>query len=175
MKPLIFFALLANLFICSCCKPDKISLKGIIPVDTAKKLVRNFDERVFRRTDRYGFNDTRCVWFPIEQLENLVKKVKCEKGDGVRFYLAAYNVNCMPDSMYNTNYLDHTTLIMVSTFDSVDHPIPGSTRHRHFDYFGKKENGTHIGAILTSDPQNRGEMCPPPNICADEGALLFQP
>jgi hypothetical protein len=175
MKPLIFFSLLANLFICSCCRPDKIELKGIIPIDTAKHLVHNFDERSFKREDRLGFADTRCVWFPIKQLEKLVQKIKCEKGDGVRFYLAAYNVNSMPGAEYDNLYRDHTTLIMVSTFDSVDHPTPGSTRHRHFDYFGKNKNGIDVGAILTTDPENRGEMCPPPNICAEEGALLFQP
>jgi hypothetical protein len=166
MKPLILFFLLANIFICSCCQPDQIVLKGTLPIDTAKKLIRNFDERVFRRTDRYGFNDTRCVWFSIEQLENLVKKVRCEKGDGVRFYLAAYNVNCMPDSTYNTNYMDHTTLIMVST---------KSKSGKHFDYYGKNENGIDVGAIITSDPENRGEMCPPPSNCTPEGATLFQP
>jgi hypothetical protein len=66
---------------------------------------------------------------------------------------------------------------MVSTYDTLvkntdpKHPKPDSV-HKHYDYFGNKKM---LGVMLTTDPENRGEMCPPPNICAEDGALLFQP
>lgn len=173
MKPLIFISFLAILFAGACkrdcCKHEKDNettvLQGEIDVKTAKRLVDNFAPRSFRNGN-FGYKDTRCVWFSKEQLKKLICKLEKENGDGVRFYLGTYDRDTMPGPDYDTSYKNQTTLIMVST---------KLKSGKHFDYFGKTENGTDLGAILTSDPQNRGEMCPPPQTCIAEGALLFEP
>ncbi|THU38341.1 hypothetical protein FAM09_16835 [Niastella caeni] len=178
MKPLSIFSLMAIIFIAACNpsandpgKPTPI-LKGSIDVKTAKRLVKNFEPRSYHETGEYGFFDTRCVWFSIEQLDTLVQKIKHENGDGIRFYLAAYDKD---SAIHNKSvYRNHSTLVMVSTFDTV--VIRDSKReHKHWDYYGKSANGIDAGAILTTDPENRGELCPPPATCGEEGATLFKP
>jgi hypothetical protein len=171
-KPLIFFALVAILFI-NACKPAasdpenanaNLVLKGTIDVKTAKRLVKNFEPRTFRKKDVLGFNDTRCVWFSVGQLDSLIQKIKREKGDGVRFYLAAYDKDRAVQN--DTLFRDHTTLVMVST-------VRDSSRGKHVDYFSDKANGTK-GAIITATPENRGEICPPPSNCSADGASLLE-
>jgi len=169
MKPLISIPLLTILF-AGACKPaagdhdnanTDIVLKGTIDVKNAKRLVKNFDDRTYRKKDQLGFNDTRCVWFSVGQLDSLIQKIKREKGDGVRFYLAAYD----KDSAFHNDTLfrDHTTLVMVST--ALD------SRGKHVDYYYDKTNGR--GTILTATPENSGELCPPPTNCSGDGATLL--
>lgn len=172
MKPLISFSFLAILIAGACqpAAPDhenakaNLVLKGTIDVKTAKRLVNNFEPRTFRKNDVMGFNDTRCVWFSVGQLDSLIQKIKNEKGDGVRFYLATYDKD---SAIHNdTLFRDHTTLVMVST--------ARDSRGKHVDYFTDKVNVTR-GAIITATAENQGELCPPPATCAGEGALLLQP
>ena len=182
MKSLIcFYFLVAILFISACqpagdkpatgdhVKANTISpLKDTIDVETAKRLIKNFDPRTFKKPD-VGFFDTRCVWFSIEQLGGLIEKIKSENGDGVRFYLAAYDENSTPYN-FKPDYRDHSTLIMVSTKDSVifiNDPQKRDTLH--VDYFYNHGKGV----ILTTTPENQGELCPPPNPCTSVGAKLF--
>jgi len=169
MKPLIFIPLL-SILLAGACKPAAgdhdnanaaIILKGTVPVKDAKRLVKNFEPRIFRKKDIFGFNDTRCVWFGIDQLDSLVQKVKSEKGDGIRFYLAVYD----RDSAFHNNNLfrDHITLVMVST--------ARDARGKHVDYYNEIANGK--GAIITATPENQGELCPPPTNCSGDGATLL--
>ena len=172
MKPLTIFFVLAIIFI-DACKPsandhekdnaNDIVLKGTIDVKTAKRLVKNFEPRSFHRNDVIGFFDTRCIWFSVGQLDSLIQKIKHEKGDGVRFYLAAYDRD---SAVHNkSNFRDHTTLVMVST-------APGA-KGKHVDYYDSTHHRS--GAIITTTPENQGELCPPPATCADDGATLFEP
>ena len=119
--------------------------------------------------------NSRTIWFGIARLQAMVDKIKAEGGDGVRFYLATY------DSVYNPNdkyghipdhkYWGHNTLVMVSTKDSLQF---------HRDYYGNSidpssnsksgSKGFILGVGI--NPENRGEMCPPPSNCATIGATL---
>ncbi|SEP32965.1 hypothetical protein [Mucilaginibacter sp. OK283] len=121
--------------------------------------------------------NTRAIYFSIERMEALVKKIKDEGGQGIRFYLAAY------DSTYTKgfngrkpakDYWGYNTLVMVSTKDTT---INGTLYH--WDYYNQKppagKNGGLQGSIIGTTPENRGEQCPPPATCSTTGATLVQP
>lgn len=140
-----------------------------LSIQVAKDYVANYGRRAGTLvSDGKEVPDTRAVWFNIERLKNLVKKIEAEGGDGIRFYFATY------DSSYNAKsnthipvkeYWNHNTLIMVSTKDSLGF---------HRDYYNDKINSKAAnGMILSTTPENRGEMCPPPANCQDIGATLI--
>jgi hypothetical protein len=145
-------------------------LRGAISDSTARRLVKNFGGRahIFKRGGIIR-PDTRSVWFSKEQLKDLIDRVDSEKGDGIRFYLAAYDATKKPDTKKIKDiYMDYTTLIMVSTrFDSLN--------KIHLDYYNDVKNPSgKKGAIIMSAPENQGELCPPPATCAASGATLLQ-
>lgn len=181
MKTLNLF--LITLFIAlaiGACKPqnngnvqtsaDAQLLKGAIPETTARRLVENFEGRahLFKRGGIIR-PDTRTVWFSTKQLKSLIARVDSENGDGIRFYLAAYDATKKEDTkMIKDIYMDYTTLIMVSTrFDSLN--------KIHLDYYNdiKNPSGKKGGIIMTT-PENQGELCPPPATCAASGATLLK-
>ncbi|WP_158989095.1 hypothetical protein [Mucilaginibacter sp. L196] len=120
--------------------------------------------------------NSRTIWFGIDRLQAMVNKIKAEGGDGVRFYLATYDTVYTPNSKHNhipeRKYWGHTTLVMVSTKDSLKF---------HRDYYSNSidpssnSKSDSKGFILGvgSAPENRGEMCPPPSNCATIGATLI--
>lgn len=183
MKPLICISFLAFLFV-NACKPagsdpandnSTIVLKDTISPFSAKRLVKNYAKSSYhpildstgRCKDTF---DTRCVWFGKEQLKALVDSIYKEKGDGIRFYFAAYDKK-QCEVPVNCDYLGYTTLVMVSTKrDSTKKN--NKWKYFHADYFGGKKPGPR-GAILTTTPENRGEICPPPSNCSDDGATLL--
>lgn len=135
----------------------------------AKDYVANYGQRAGTViSDGKEVPDTRAVWFGIERLKSLIKKIEAEGGDGIRFYFATY------DSTYNAQskthvpikeYWNRNTLIMVSTKDSLGY---------HRDYYNDKINSKAAnGMILSTTPENRGEMCPPPANCSGIGATLI--
>ncbi|WP_184543012.1 hypothetical protein [Mucilaginibacter sp. FT3.2] len=120
--------------------------------------------------------NTRAIWFSIDRLEAVVKKIRAEGGDGVRFYLATY------DTVYTEKFKGHkpareywgyNTLVMVSTKDTTK---DGSKYH--WDYYGTSLTGNTAvnskGFIVGMPPENRGEQCPPPVTCKSIGATLVQ-
>lgn len=140
-----------------------------LSIQVAKEYVANYAKRAGTViSDGKEVPDTRAVWFDIERLKSLIKKIETEGGDGIRFYFATY------DSSYNAKsnthvpikeYWNHNTLIMVSTKDSLGY---------HRDYYNDKINSKAAnGMILSTTPENRGEMCPPPANCQDIGATLI--
>jgi hypothetical protein len=146
---------------------DAQLLKGAIPETTARRLVEHFGTRahIFKK----GKPDTRTVWFSKEQLKSLIDSVYRENGDGIRFYLAAYDSTKHEDTKNIKDiYMNYTTLIMVSTrFDSLN--------KIHLDYYNNAKNsGGRKGAIIMSPPENQGELCPPPATCVASGATLLK-
>ncbi len=146
---------------------DAQLLKGAISDSTARRLVKNFGGRahVFKRGGLVR-PDTRTVWFSKEQLRNLLNRVDSEKGDGIRFYLAAYDSVKKTDTKnIKEAYLNYSTLVMVSTrFDSLNKV--------HLDYY--KDMKSPVGSIIMATPENQGELCPPPAVCLASGATLLQ-
>ncbi len=145
-----------------------------VSVATASKYVKNYASRagvVHKLMGDKGTEGTRCIWFDIDRLDSLVEKIREEGGSGIRFYLAAY------DARYDTlkvkhhprkAYWGYNTLIMVSTRN-----INGINRDYYTNLKGTGEKTGHI--VLMTDPENRGEICPPPANCNDIGATLLSP
>ncbi|HEY8895696.1 MAG TPA: hypothetical protein VIM79_12800 [Niastella sp.] len=186
MKPLFSFFLLAILFM-NACKPanhesekDKSDngndnsaaiLKDTIRPDVARRMVRNFDGRVHQMGPHAGikYSDTRCVWFSSSQLKSLLNRIDSEGGNGIRFYMATYDSTAKPGFNIPDRYRNLSTLIMVSTRDSI---TPNGDILR-WDYYNR--GGRLRGGILAAEPENRGEICPPPSNCAADGATLLEP
>jgi len=148
---------------------DAELLKGSISDSTARRLVKNFGGRA--HSIKHGGiirPDTRTVWFSKEQLRELINRIDSEKGDGIRFYLAAYDSVKKPDTKkINDAYMNYATLIMVSTrYDSLNQV--------HADYYKNLTGaGGKNGGIIMATPENQGELCPPPATCAKSGATLL--
>ena len=146
--------------------PDSVK----VPYREAKHLVDNYAPHagtVNRGKD--SLPDTRAIWFELERLEALVRQIRKEGGDGIRFYLATYDDSYPADAqgahVPQRTYWGYNTLLMVSTKDST---VNGRTFHR--DYFTE----THgKGVVLRAEAENRGDICPPPGDCYAEGALLL--
>ncbi|TWR26196.1 hypothetical protein FPZ42_11250 [Mucilaginibacter achroorhodeus] len=156
-----------------------------ITYELAKKYVKNYEKRAGYIDSVYSESnlskvkklpDTRAIWFSADRLQKLANKVKSEGGDGIRFYLAAY------DSVYSEGftgghkpdriYWNRNTLVMVSTKDSTNKV--GQKFHR--DYYTDKPtaNTPPRGFIVGNPPENRGEICPPPRDCNTIGATLIK-
>jgi len=147
-------------------------LKGTINDTTARRLVDNFKGRAHIFRNGKGdkgliFPDTRCVWFSIDQLALLVEKIKREKGDGIRFYFAAYDSLKKTDTKdIKDEYKNYSTLIMVSTRTD-------SVTKAHVDYYRDLLSKSKNGSIIMAIPENQGELCPPPAHCVTAGATLL--
>lgn len=183
MKPLICFSIAAML-LANACKPaadekdnsdhgndnTELILKDTLAPVVAKRLVRNYDSRVYQmRQGELLSSDTRCVWFSSKQLESLLARIDSEGGNGIRFYMATYDNKAMPGVNILEKYHNYSTLVMVSTRDSIN--SKGDTLH--WDYYNR--GGRLRGGILTAEPENRGEICPPPSNCSEDGATLLEP
>lgn len=182
MKPLLCFLLAAMLF-ANACKPgpekektdpgndnSSVILKDTLGPAVAKRLVRNFDRRVYQHHQgELLASDTRCVWFSSRQLESLLKRIREEGGNGIRFYMATYDSTAKPGFNIPDKYRNFSTLVLVSTRDSIT-PKGDTLR---WDYYNR---GPRLrGGILTTEPENRGEICPPPSNCSADGATLLEP
>jgi hypothetical protein len=156
-----------------------------VSVTVAKKYVDNYAKHAGYVDSVYTgeqlnkvkkLPNSRTIWFGIDRLQAMVNKIKAEGGDGVRFYLATYDSVYTPNDKFGhipaRKYWGHTTLVMVSTKDSLKF---------HRDYYGNNIDPTSNsksdskGFILSvgTSPENRGEMCPPPSNCATIGATLI--
>lgn len=115
--------------------------------------------------------NTRAVFFDTTRIIKLLAKLRKEKGDGIRFYLARYDAKVGQNSTFDPKYAGYNTLVLVSTKDSVNK----QGQHFHRDsYTSKTANGPGGGFIVGAGPENRGEMCPPPRDCPSIGATLIQ-
>ncbi|MEO6523294.1 MAG: hypothetical protein ABIN91_16550 [Mucilaginibacter sp.] len=172
VKPLLLAAAVASVFTACTQQPKSTEtvaptpiLKDTIGEQTARRLVTNYNGRAHRFTrGELIFSDARCVWFSRDQLQALLTNIDKEDGDGIRFYLAAYDKILQSDlNKVNPAYQDFTTLVMVSTkFDK-------QTTH-HIDYY---TDGKGKAATLMAVPENQGELCPPPEKCDAIGATLL--
>lgn len=184
----LLFLLVAVIAICGCKnqtqKVESLTLvNDTLSYELAKQYVKNYEKHAgyvdslysdsLNRLESAKLPDTRTIWFSIEKLETLVNKIKSEGGDGIRFYLASYDMY-YPKG-FKKGYIPprdnwgYNTLIMVSTKDSLN--------QFHRDYYtntpinGEKGKGIILG--LGTEPENRGEICPPPADCVSIGATLI--
>lgn len=147
--------------------PDSVK----VPVAEARHLVANYAPHA-GKVGKDSLPDTRAIWFDLERLEALVQQIRKEGGDGIRFYLATYDGKYPKDAqgphVPPAAYWGYNTLIMVSTRDSMAN---GITYHR--DYFSEVDSEGR-GLIVRAEAENKGGICPPPDDCHDEGALLLK-
>lgn len=125
-------------------------------------------------------NNTRCIWFSKERLTAMLEQLEKEKGDGIRFYLMTYDAKYSEKNRIGSypppqpDYWGYNSLLMVSTRDSVAN---GQSYHR--DYYTDQnivmgsKNSKNPGFIVGMEPENRGDLCPPPSDCFQQGALLL--
>ena len=174
MKLLISISLLAILFVIACKDTDNPGPQsgGQIPETSAKRLVKNYEpcshHPILDSTSKCKSNfDARFVWFHKDQLKALLKSVDSIGGDGIRFYLAAYDtkINEVP---VDPQYLGYTTLVMVAT--KAGPPVDGKPTHID-DLGNNNQNRKSLFVILP--PENQGELCPPPDKCDNSQAKLL--
>lgn len=151
-----------------------------ISVDTAVKMVNSYNPGMVG-SQRAGVQkeNTRTVYFDLASLKTLINKIESQKGQGVRIYFAAYGpghrvISATGDTL---DYSNSNTVVLVSTKDTVivdpNHPTRKITVHK--DYYSNNKSVTSIGYFLGrfTDPQNKGELCPPPSPCCTLGATLL--
>ena len=152
---------------------DTIPSQDTIGVDVAKQYVHNYAkyataDSVQDKAIKKKQPNTRCIWFSLKRLQMLINKVNKEGGDGVRFYLADYDTTYIKNFPNTTDslYWGHNTLLMVSTYRI------NAKVHQDYYFNGPVTDPKfNIGSILMVNPENRGELCPPPNPCT--GATLL--
>jgi hypothetical protein len=153
-------------------------LTGKVDTNTAKRWVARFNPRSHKFKGQ--LTDTRCVWFNKLQLKALLNRVDSIKdGDGIRFYLAAYDsIPVKGFNYFKPEYANYSTIVMVTTRAGT-----GLLAGKHMDYYkdetkllnGKPViNANRSGIIMTASPENQGELCPPPAKCDTQGAMLLQ-
>ena len=119
------------------------------PLDpsAAKEMIAKYAATRKRLIDEtYGINDTRSIWFSIEQLKNFVNGLD-DNASGIRIYLGAY-------SNAAAVYTDQTTIVAIQTVDVGN--------GRHVDTLQDPHCG---GPGNGSDPYNHGLLCPPDTGC----------
>ena len=103
---------------------EKKSLRVGKYVDTnhVDTLVRTYkQERWDANSQRLGKEDSRSVWYSIEELEDFIEKVKDHGGDGIRFYFAVYP----HDYTEVPAYAGRQNLVLVGSKSKETTPLPG--------------------------------------------------
>ncbi|QHS54961.1 hypothetical protein GWR56_05180 [Mucilaginibacter sp. 14171R-50] len=199
MKKLLLFAVVGLSF-CACTskttpedtnKADSVAADSLvaeskkmenIPIDTAVKMVSSYDPGMVtspsRRTQK---ENTRTVYFDLAALKKLITNIETEKGQGLRIYFAKYGPGhvVLANNGDTLDYSNSNTVVLVSTKDTViTDPDPKNRGRKitiHKDYYSNNKSVSNIGYFLGkfTDPQNKGELCPPPSPCCTYGATLF--
>ena len=115
---------------------------GKIDLTVAKEMVNNYAETRKRLIDQaYGIDDTKSIWFSIEEVQNFVKSLSPD-ATGVRIYLGVYNDD-------DPKTPDHTTIVAIET--------GADSTGKDADQIGT--SGLTLG--VGGDPFNNGKICPP--------------
>lgn len=153
--------------------------KTVVPEDALMSV-----DTAYAMIARYGATlppdstHTRSIWFSTERIHALLCVMQRDKMSGVRFYLANYADDYPIPHEEGTighipikPYWGHTTLVMVTTRED---------KKKHVDHIQvTPDNRPTKGMIALSgppdDPENNGEMCPPPKNCFARGAYFLAP
>ncbi|HRG52979.1 MAG TPA: hypothetical protein PLL00_09100 [Bacteroidia bacterium] len=177
--------------------PTETVLKHTIPVDDIKAMVAKYkQERVDlltksreARGSAAAFEDSRCVWFSIEELKEFIKEAESQpvKADGVRMYFTVYPEKKEGESAYMSSIpaeqRNHVTLVLVPTYlNSKDQshsdfePLPiansGAENHHAGDGEGARAAAAPA-AVQSTIALNHGGLCPP-NCLTSSAAYLGQ-
>lgn len=125
---------------------EKKSLKVGRYVDTAHvdTVIREYKQtRWAQNSERIGMEDTRSLWYSIEELEEFFSKCKSHGADGVRIYFGVYPKD------FDTVYAGRQTAVLVATKNK-EYEIGSDNK----DVYISTENGTQILAY------NMSQQCP---------------
>lgn len=193
-KTLLAFSILLSIGITFSCKPKETETETCTTGD--KKQYKIPVKDILNMVDKYrkerqeiinsnpvlqaeygaGFEDSRCIWFSIEDLRAFVDQVEKEvkenkldvKFDGLRMYYTVYPAKKDSESDYLQSIAvadrNHQALIMVPTYYDAVNKVS-------IDFDPKHINGNkpvHLKALKNSDSistyqtaLNHGALCPP--------------
>nr|WP_295863686.1 hypothetical protein [uncultured Chitinophaga sp.] len=163
-----------------------VAVSHEISIDAAKKYVQNYIDSNTRKlaplsgdtkhTFRYN---TQCIWFSRQELDTLMAILERDKGDGIRFYFAAYDPEYENNTAMPRKFWGKNTLIMAST--RPDTLTVGDRTHvYHRDFYNdtaaysQRSKGFLRGLNLQGNAFNHGEVCPYPPNCNSIGATLIK-
>jgi len=137
---------------------EKKSLKvgKYVNNDHVDTVIRNYkQERWAQNSERIGKEDSLSAWYSVEELEELMEKVKLNGGNGIRMYFAAYpkNYTEVPE------YAGRQTLVLVATKTKKI-----GDRLAHKEIYTSQEGGAP--QILA---YNMAGLCPP--FCEPAGGI----
>ncbi len=128
-------------------------INGQISVKEAHEMVKAYDQA--------NPGKTKSVWFSLDRVEDLLMLLHEDhlnnlKTNGIRIYFGQYPA----DYDSPKEWAGRDTILFVSTYED------GNINRDYFRHIRKKE------PIL---PFNKGEICPPPSDCGNNGSLLLDP
>lgn len=123
--------------------PTKIGVARI-PYEEVKEMVTTFNTLAKNHPEYDEATHVKAVWFSLEDIQSMTKRLTEEGADGVRIYFGRYPADVSkyvdPKPLPNTN-----TVIFVSTHVN-------EKGVKHSDYFDD---------VHPMIPENRGEKCQP--------------
>lgn len=132
--------------------------------DATKEMVKVFKN--YSKKHPSGTNST-SVWFPIKQMERMMKRLLSENADGVRLYFGQYSDRVIAELNKDPNihpipkeYAGKNTIVFVSTKEE---------KGIQKDYF---ENLKILKGPLPMEPENRGALCPPDSGCDPDSYII---
>ena len=151
--------------------PESAFTKDGLPTADAEVMVRNYKQVAGNIPGKPTKQNTRSVWFPLEDLINLVDRLKAEKlalqqgdpnkedgvTDGVRIYFGRYKKHL--------NHAERNTVIFVST-----HWVKNGDYHQ--DYFNNVKMTEPVTNVKMIEPFNNGELSPPNNMGVSWGSEI---
>jgi hypothetical protein len=141
-----------------------------ISVKKAKQMVAKYLGSIryinHRRNSSEDYRpDTRYVWYDSLFMEYLYKTFKAEKASGIRIYFGVYDEPTDAHQLYKTAIIT-TTERIINGRDILHRDILSEA------YFQNPSKSAYWKKMFY-DPMNHGGLCPPPNSCYGQGALLL--
>lgn len=118
-----------------------------ISTQAAEELIHNYKkERWAYSTERLGKSDSLSVWYSIEELEELIERVKTAGGDGIKMHFGVYSA----DFQKKPEYAGRQTVVLLGTKTK---EVNGQLTNKNI--YLQTDKGTSLLAY------NLGNMCPP--------------
>ncbi len=139
---------------------------GSIPAEDAIDMIKEAAKPRTQIAIEKPEETTHCVWFNLEQINNMVARLNLEKlfgykTDGIRVYFGRYTERTVPKD--HPEYIGRDTVLFVSTKKQVYKDEQDKEHFYHLDYFEHLIPGDPDKFMM--DPENRGELCEPRSSC----------
>jgi len=124
---------------------------SLIPESTAQLLIETY-----KTEDGWGPDETRAVWFSVQDFTNIISLVNDYGGDGARIYFGKYPSDTDIPGTPDPSYKGMVTLVFIPTLAG-----PGGS---HQDVFPATPTSSFVAAARTNGGNmgyDHGELCPP--------------